>query len=361
MTDPYRILGTSSQASDEEIAQAYKKLARQYHPDLHPGDAMCEQKMKEIISKMDSYGLYSNEKITEQATKIYGLENILAKRVKVLNAVKEKNIEDVIKYTNEYETLLSNYVDVLEDIKQVYGTSIKHMPGNVDNYRLPYADQRLLDYGPVLSMFNGLYSMSTNCKVNNLNVNDVIDDPEIYINKEIENNKEKFMDKYDCKRNGKSLAYNLSLMVTQHNANTLFGEGRIFETLTALELNDEYYENNIISIAVKTEQVNLAGKYGMNPLLEQSKSSDELYPNTDAVKTFIAFGDQLPATAFVIGEDNPSTFKPLEFEVKYNELIKKMTDFAHDLDCDTWYSFSYYLDFDTYYEELDGTDLIREI
>ena len=49
MSDPYTILGVSSAASDEEISKAYKKLARQYHPDLNPGNAAAEAKMKEII------------------------------------------------------------------------------------------------------------------------------------------------------------------------------------------------------------------------------------------------------------------------------------------------------------------------
>ena len=46
--DYYEVLGLDKGASDEEIKKAYRKLAKQYHPDLHPGDKSCEEKFKEI-------------------------------------------------------------------------------------------------------------------------------------------------------------------------------------------------------------------------------------------------------------------------------------------------------------------------
>lgn len=48
MTDPYKVLGISPGASDEEITKAYRKMAKRYHPDLNPGDKNAETKMKEI-------------------------------------------------------------------------------------------------------------------------------------------------------------------------------------------------------------------------------------------------------------------------------------------------------------------------
>ncbi len=48
MKDYYEILGVPRNASQEEIKRAYRRLARQYHPDLHPGDKEAEERFKEI-------------------------------------------------------------------------------------------------------------------------------------------------------------------------------------------------------------------------------------------------------------------------------------------------------------------------
>jgi molecular chaperone DnaJ len=52
--DLYQVLGVKKKASDEEIKRAYRKLARDYHPDRNPDDANAEERFKEIQSAYDT-------------------------------------------------------------------------------------------------------------------------------------------------------------------------------------------------------------------------------------------------------------------------------------------------------------------
>ena len=56
VNDPYKTLGVDRKASDEEIKKAYRKLARQYHPDTNKGDK-AEERFKEV---QEAYSILSD-------------------------------------------------------------------------------------------------------------------------------------------------------------------------------------------------------------------------------------------------------------------------------------------------------------
>jgi molecular chaperone DnaJ len=61
--DYYSVLGVSKDASEKEISRAYKKLAKQHHPDTNPGNKQAEEKFKEVSAAYDVLG--DKEKKTE--------------------------------------------------------------------------------------------------------------------------------------------------------------------------------------------------------------------------------------------------------------------------------------------------------
>ena len=51
--DYYKVLGVAKDAKHEEIKKAYRKLARENHPDQNPGNAAAERRFKEISESND--------------------------------------------------------------------------------------------------------------------------------------------------------------------------------------------------------------------------------------------------------------------------------------------------------------------
>ena len=67
--DPYKVLGVSPDASDEEIKQAYRRLAKKYHPDLNPGDQEAARRMQEVNA---AYEQIKNPDKARQTQNPYG-------------------------------------------------------------------------------------------------------------------------------------------------------------------------------------------------------------------------------------------------------------------------------------------------
>ncbi|MCA9921391.1 MAG: J domain-containing protein, partial [Anaerolineales bacterium] len=58
--DYYKILGVSKRANEKEIKRAYRKLAREYHPDKNPGNKAAEEKFKQINEAYEVLGNAEN-------------------------------------------------------------------------------------------------------------------------------------------------------------------------------------------------------------------------------------------------------------------------------------------------------------
>ncbi|MEM9204183.1 MAG: molecular chaperone DnaJ [Actinomycetota bacterium] len=54
--DYYKVLGVAEDASEREITKAYRKLARELHPDANPGDAAAEERFKDVSAAYDVIG-----------------------------------------------------------------------------------------------------------------------------------------------------------------------------------------------------------------------------------------------------------------------------------------------------------------
>ncbi len=70
--DYYKILGVGKNASDEEIKKAYRKLARQYHPDANQGDKKAEERFKAISQAHDVLSDPDKRKAYDRGTGPFG-------------------------------------------------------------------------------------------------------------------------------------------------------------------------------------------------------------------------------------------------------------------------------------------------
>ena len=64
--DYYKVLGIDRNADDKTIKKAYRKMAKKYHPDMNPGDAVAEQKFKEITEAYNVLSDSEKKKLYDQ-------------------------------------------------------------------------------------------------------------------------------------------------------------------------------------------------------------------------------------------------------------------------------------------------------
>src|SRR3954449_340387 len=70
--DYYAALGVSKTANQADIKKAYRKLARQHHPDANKGDAASEEKFKEISEAYDVLSDETKRKEYDEARTLFG-------------------------------------------------------------------------------------------------------------------------------------------------------------------------------------------------------------------------------------------------------------------------------------------------
>src|SRR5690606_29536300 len=70
--DYYKVLGVPKDATEAEIKKAYRKLAREYHPDANKGNAKAEERFKEISEAHDVLGDPKKRKEYDEARALFG-------------------------------------------------------------------------------------------------------------------------------------------------------------------------------------------------------------------------------------------------------------------------------------------------
>ena len=109
MSDPYKVLGVSPTATDEQVKEAYRALAKKYHPDQYSGSPIADlagEKMKEINEAYDAivderkkrkagqqpggssyYNAYANTSSEYHDVRSLIMENRIADAEQILNGV----------------------------------------------------------------------------------------------------------------------------------------------------------------------------------------------------------------------------------------------------------------------------------
>ena len=115
MKDPYSILGVSPGASDEEVKNAYRNLARRYHPDNYednnPLKELAKEKMQEINAAYDeiqrdrSEADRSSGGSNNYSENTYSSSNVYANIRQKINERKYRDAEQLLMTVSEFDRI----------------------------------------------------------------------------------------------------------------------------------------------------------------------------------------------------------------------------------------------------------------
>ena len=113
--DYFKILGISRNATDQEIKSAFRKLARQFHPDLHPHDQKAESEFKEINEAYEILSDEAKKKSYEQYLG-YWFKNRAGKSRDSYTENNDNQFDEYLNFDDFLSDLIGRFSEVSQDI-----------------------------------------------------------------------------------------------------------------------------------------------------------------------------------------------------------------------------------------------------